>query len=296
MKRLRNKIYISIVVVAAILLISGASMLASASPGTSSDPLVTLSYLDRVFRPRLITDATNAGRDAMSSEVNRLVTAVESAPTPPSGQIFVSVTINNGQSHAIPRGAEVMLRDGTARLTAGGQFINHAGGTALSAGDAAANNLVRNNMYLASADATITAVGGAATILVRGAGPGIAPSTLDLDLDVTDLSRFDARDLLEVVSLRELVELIDLEDLLEVVDLEDLLEEIDMSDLLEAVDLEDLLEEIDLRDLFEVIDLRHMLEVINLQELRVLLSNLDDGNACNDDCGECADCAASTTR
>jgi len=251
--------YISIVVVAAILLISGASILASASPGTSSDPLVTLSYLDRVFRPRLITDATNAGRDAMRSEVNRLVTAVESAPTPPSGQLFVSVTINNGQNHAIPRGAEVMLRDGTARLTAGGQLVNHAGGTALSAGNAAANNLVRNNMYLASADATITAVGGAATILVRGAGPGITAATLDLDLNGTDLDEFDASDLLELI---------------------------DLSDLLELIDLKDLLEEIDLRDLLEAID---------LQELRVLLSELDGENECNGDCGECEDCAESAT-
>ena len=74
---MKNKLIIGIVVMAAVVLISGASILAFASPGSQTDPFVTLSYLTDVFRPQVMTDVRNTEQE-MTQKFNSRVSELES--------------------------------------------------------------------------------------------------------------------------------------------------------------------------------------------------------------------------
>jgi hypothetical protein len=166
---MKKKIFISIAVVAAIILISGASLLATASPATTSDPLITLSYLNNIFRTRLLNTEVAAERDALIKTLDDKVTKVEGDIhnyfTTPNTNLFTLVTLKNGNTLDFPGGSEIMLRTatGTAVLSKG-SLMNYVNGSVQTTG-----NLVMNNMYIAMATdgGTITATGDA-TILIRG--------------------------------------------------------------------------------------------------------------------------------
>ena len=162
---MRQKIYTGMAVLAAVMLISGASVVALASPATTSDPLISLSYLNGPFRTAMNTHVASQAA-TLTAEFNARAAQVEAQVT---GSIaanqratFVLRTLNNGQALSIADGAEVMLRGGSANITAGA-FINYTTG-----GDQSSGALAHNNMYIAAGAGTITATANATTILVRG--------------------------------------------------------------------------------------------------------------------------------
>jgi len=182
--KIKNKIYVGIVVLALVMLVSGASILAVAAPATTSDPLITLGYLNGPFRTAVnahvaaqvtaVTNTFNARADQLQAQINTSLTSNQAST-------FVLRTLNNGQALAIPNGAEAMLRNGSANITAG-PLINSTTGTEQSSGA-----MARNNMYISAGAGSITATANGTTVLIRGVA-GMAPMAADLGgLDLGDL-------------------------------------------------------------------------------------------------------------
>ena len=172
---MKRKIIIGMTVLAAVALISGASILAYASPGSQTDPFVTMSYLTNVFKPQVMADVKNA-EDEMTKKFNDRIAELEAklqenpassgSGGTNSADSFQVVTLRNGQSLACSVGAEIMLRIGTADGTGSAPaLVNYTSGNTLSAG----SSLIENNMYLITIEGNgIKATADLVRVLVRG--------------------------------------------------------------------------------------------------------------------------------
>jgi len=169
---LKRKFAISLVVAAAILLISGASILA-ASPGTAQDPVVTLSYLTNIFRPAVMNDVRNAEQEMIRQFETRLAELESRIQESGAGQTaagtadrFHVVTLSRNQTLSASVGTEIMLRIGTASASGSEPaLVNYTTGETLSAG----SGLTANHMYLITIEGNgIVATADTVRILVRG--------------------------------------------------------------------------------------------------------------------------------
>lgn len=148
-----------------VVLLTGAAAMA-AGAGTSSDPLVSLSYLTDTLTPSLIsrlqtmvTDNNSALTASLNQEVDAYRQQVESADT----ATFSAVSLSAGQTASLESGGEVLLRSGSAVCDQ--ELTDTTDGTALSAG----GSLVIDHLYLSAAGAgTLTAGGSGAQFMVRG--------------------------------------------------------------------------------------------------------------------------------
>ena len=171
---MKNKIIIGIVVIAAVTLVSGASILALANPGSQTDPFITLSYLTDVFRPQVMTEVKNTEQDMIKKFEARIAELESQLQTNTGGSSaagtsadsFQVVTLSRGQSLTCSVGVEIMLRIGTAEGTGSAPaLVNYTSGTTLSAGTA----LTANHMYLVTIEGNgIKATADSVRVLVRG--------------------------------------------------------------------------------------------------------------------------------
>jgi len=170
---MRKKFYTGIAVLAAVLLISGASILALASPGTTTDPLITLSYLTNIFRPQVMTETQGIAQkltqdfDEKIKELEEKLSDNPGGTAPEPGDVFAVVTLSNGQTLTCPVGTEIMLRIGTAnaRGSSAPALVDYTSGATLAAGSA----LTTNHMYLVTIEGNgITATAATVRVLVRG--------------------------------------------------------------------------------------------------------------------------------
>jgi len=171
---MRKKIAIGIAVLAVIAFISGVSRLAFASVGTQTDPLITLGYLNDVFKP-LITSEIKSAEQELTQKFNTRISTLESqlqsgsgttAPTPSGASVFSVVTLSNGQSLTCSVGTEIMLRVGTANgFGTAPALVNYTDGATLSSGTA----LTTNHMYLITIEGNgVRATADTVRVLVRG--------------------------------------------------------------------------------------------------------------------------------
>jgi len=172
---MKKKIIIGFVVLAAVVLVSGASILAFASPGSQSDPFVTLSYLTNVFSPQILSEVKTIERE-MTEKFNARITELEKqlqSSQGGTGQItqvdadaFHVVTLSRGQSLVCSVGAEVMLRIGTANgIGSETALVNYTSGAVLTSGNA----LTTNHMYLVTIEGNgVRATADTVRVLVRG--------------------------------------------------------------------------------------------------------------------------------
>ena len=172
---MKPKIAAGILVLAAIALISGATIMAYASPGTQADPFVTLSYLTDVFRPQIMADVTKTGQE-LTQNFDARIAALEAlleadrnssaAPAPGASDRFSVVTLSRGQSMTCSVGAEIMLRIGTATGSGSAPaLVDYTSGDTLSSGTA----LTTNHMYLITIEGNgIRATADLVRVLVRG--------------------------------------------------------------------------------------------------------------------------------
>ena len=172
---MKMKIITGIVVLAVITLISGATILATAAPGTTQqDPFITLDYLTNNFKPQILIEIRNAEQeltrafDAKLADLEARFYANQSvvSQTPGSADRFSVVTLNRGQSLTCSVGAEIMLRLGTANgFGSAPALVNYTTGDALSPGSA----LTANNMYLVTIEGNgVRATADSVKVLVRG--------------------------------------------------------------------------------------------------------------------------------
>ncbi|UOO37386.1 hypothetical protein IZU99_09010 [Oscillospiraceae bacterium CM] len=169
----KKKILIALGVIVAVVLISGVSILAATNLGTSSDPLVTLSYLTNKLRPQIMSDVSaniSAAEVSMSSSLDTKLDAFEAdinARVSGSGQTgFTVVTLSKDQTVTCAAGAEVMLRVGTASAAGGSPaLVDTTAGSTLVAGDA----LTANHLYMVTIQSSgLKATGASVKILIRG--------------------------------------------------------------------------------------------------------------------------------
>jgi len=172
---MKNKLIICIVVLAAVALVSGASILAIATPGSQTDPFITLSYLTDVFKPQVMNDVKSTEQE-MTQKFDARITSLESQlQANPGGSgstatnasdTFRVVTLRRGQSLTCSVGAEIMLRVGTAEgVGTAPALVNYTTGNTLSAGTA----LTANHMYLVTIEGNgAKATADSVRVLVRG--------------------------------------------------------------------------------------------------------------------------------
>lgn len=136
---------------AALMLASMAAMVtfsAAAEAGSQGDPLVTLSYLNETFLPKILVQVQ--GTDSGSNGTN-----------------FTVVDLAKGKSLSLSVGGEAMLRAGSAVCgapSAPGLIDETTAGSVENAGA-----LVKNHLYMATVDGrTVKASSDGVKLLVRG--------------------------------------------------------------------------------------------------------------------------------
>ncbi len=150
-------------IILAVLLLGTAVYAAASAAGGQGDPLVTLSYLDRIFRPQveqMAEDAVNEHEAELQDALNDAIDRRAGAST------FEVVTLSRGQVLTGRVGCEIMLRVGSASVSndAPGLIDTTAGGT-LDSGAA----LTANHLYMVTIDTrSVTAASATVKLLVRG--------------------------------------------------------------------------------------------------------------------------------
>ena len=140
---------------------------ASGSNITSSDPLISLSYLTGPFKTQLLDDVQTALRtetDLLSDRLERYATGVKRAITTSSSSVVTTHTtaaIPSNSSYWISSGSEFLVLSGSISATAAG-LTDVTEGTAVSAGSA----LTQYHLYTAAAGLNIKA-SDSAKILLR---------------------------------------------------------------------------------------------------------------------------------
>lgn len=175
--KFKNKLLIALGVVVAVAVISGVSILAATNVGTSTDPLVTLSYLTNKLKPQLMTEVQSAVtaaetslKAALDAKIDSFEADIDSKLTGAGSgsdvDTFTVVTLSKNQVVTCGIGAEIMLRVGTA--TAAGSnpaLVDSTAGSTLSAGGA----LTINHMYLVTIQGNgLKATAATVKILIRG--------------------------------------------------------------------------------------------------------------------------------
>ena len=148
-----KKLTVILAVILAVAVIAGVSVYAASVYGTSSDPLITLSYLNDTLTPKLM--------EQFKTELN---SAVEELNT---GSNYSVVTLSKGQVLTGGVGCEVMLRVGTATCSATDSpgLVDTTGGTTLDNG----GSLVKNHLYMVTiAGGGVKATATTVKVLVRG--------------------------------------------------------------------------------------------------------------------------------
>ena len=172
---MKRRLIIGTLVIAAIMLVYGAGMMASASPGTQTDPFITVSYLTNIFKPQVMTDVEKTEKELVEKFEARIAALEQqlqsgqggSSPTSPdAADKFNVVTLSRGQSLSCSVGTELILRIGTANgVGTAPSLVNTTSGTTLSSGTA----LTANNAYLVTIEGNgITATADTVRVMVRG--------------------------------------------------------------------------------------------------------------------------------
>lgn len=168
--------WILIAVAAAVMLGAGAAALAAGNAGSVDDPLVTLSYLNQIFAPRMneaVDKAVSAGQASLKAELDRAIDRWAATVGGGAGgaggssATFSVVTLSSGQTLTGDVGCEIMLRVGTATCVFSGTtgIIDTTSGGTLNNG----GSLVTNHLYMVTiATRGVKATSGTVKVLVRG--------------------------------------------------------------------------------------------------------------------------------
>lgn len=159
----------SIVIAAAVaaLAITAGSVTVLATQGDKDDPLVTLSYLQKVVTPELekkVDEAVKANSEELAKQLDIAITSYETRvdeKLAQAGAVFQSKELATGGSYTTDAGRELLLVSGNA--TAVGDLVDTTAGGTVSDG----GKLTVGHLYItASADAGMKA-GNAVTMMVR---------------------------------------------------------------------------------------------------------------------------------
>ena len=165
---------VAVAVFAGLTLIVGITALAATNYGTQGDPLVTLSYLNDVLRPELdaefdsmLGEKSDELKEEFDAAVKELEDKYANSSAGGSMSTYSVVTIENGQKLTGAVGTEIMLRVGSAKVSAPaspGLIDTTTGGTLDNGGQ-----LVKNHLYMVTIDGRAIVSTGHTLVVVRGA-------------------------------------------------------------------------------------------------------------------------------
>lgn len=164
-KKFLTKHKIAALAVVGVLSVGGVAL----ATGESTDPLISLSYLEETVVPALEHEAiSQAETAAAQAEYNLKVEMAQLKEDISGGQTngaseFIVVTLYQGQSITLPQGSQGVLRTGTASFQ-DGNLVNLSVGTSATAGA----GMMMNHLYLATGSATIVATEATVKIMVSG--------------------------------------------------------------------------------------------------------------------------------
>lgn len=135
-----------IIAAVAALAITAGSVTVLATQGDKDDPLVTLSYLQKVVTPELekkVDEAVKANSEELAKQLDIAITSYETRvdeKLAQAGAVFQSRELKSGESYTADVGREVLLVSGSA--TAVGRLVDTtAGGTVADGGRLAVGHL-----------------------------------------------------------------------------------------------------------------------------------------------------------
>ncbi|MGE4354747.1 MAG: hypothetical protein AB7D36_11775 [Oscillospiraceae bacterium] len=162
----KTKLAFSLAIVLALVVGIGIGSYAASGYGTSSDPLVTLSYLTDKLTPEIMAQVDEQLSDKQS-ELEKKFTELLEAQDSIKSDTYSVVTLSSGQTLSGKVGCEIMLRIGTATCEAQytpGLIDASTGG---SIDDGA--SLTTNHLYMVTIDGHgIKATASTVKVLVRG--------------------------------------------------------------------------------------------------------------------------------
>jgi len=144
----------------ALIIAAGIGAYAASNYGSSSDPLVTLSYLKDKLTPELMNQFDQK-LDVAVSELEALIGSGYTADT------YKVVTLNKGQAIKGSVGCEILLRIGSAKVSAASSpgLVDLTSGGTLNNG----SSLTANHLYLVTIEGNgVTATESSTRVLVRG--------------------------------------------------------------------------------------------------------------------------------
>lgn len=134
--------------------------------GSQTDPLVTLSYLNGIFTPKVqsMVDQTVLNQQAQNkTELDNAVTnwdnqirqAIQQAGVSGSSSVsYTTVTLQPGQMLLVAEGCEIILRSGIAGwVSEEAQLLDTTGAADLASG----KTLTANHLYLTTGNGVVTA-------------------------------------------------------------------------------------------------------------------------------------------
>lgn len=171
----KKKLLIALGVIIAVIFISGVSILAATTLGTSSDPLVTLSYLTSKLKPQIMNDVNSSVSAAEASlsaqldaQVNDFKTDIDAKLSGSASQAvgFTLITLAKDQTVSCSVGTEILLRTGTAAASgSGAALVDSTNGVTLASGGA----LTANHMYMVTIQGNgLKATASSVKLLIRG--------------------------------------------------------------------------------------------------------------------------------
>ena len=146
-----------------------AAYAAGTSPGSQTDPLVTLSYLNGTYTKQVkdMVDQTVTARKAEMEQSLKSILSGQGGASAPSAGAFTVVTLTQGQSLVGEVGCEVMLRVGSAACVSPDSvgLIDTTAGSVLGNGQA----LSANHLYMVTISSrSVTATAPTVKVLARG--------------------------------------------------------------------------------------------------------------------------------
>lgn len=154
---MKKKTTVMILLAVVIALLAGVTVYAVTNYGTTSDPLVTASYLRDVVQPAM----TDQYQSALNSAVDKAEARFSDELSSSAGA-YQSVTLAAGKTLRGGAGTEVLLRSGAA--TASGALVDSTAGSTLAAGD----SLTANHLYFVPSDGAAIRAADTVTLMVRG--------------------------------------------------------------------------------------------------------------------------------
>lgn len=168
MKKIHKKLSVRL---ASVVLAGGCLCGAALAAGGEKDPLITLSYLTQTATPEILAQVEKKTEEHQTKLLEQFNAAIDRYKGEQGGKSegaeYVVVTLSKGQKLQLGLGCEVMLRVGSATLSAAEApgLVDSTSGTTLGNGSA----LVANHLYLATMEGrVVTAADNSTKLMVRG--------------------------------------------------------------------------------------------------------------------------------